>query len=137
MTTTLSYKNPNLFCCELCNYSTSYSKDYKKHTLTKKHINNLNNSLDNQNVLNSKTYKCDICSKIFNDRAGLWRHKKKCNNTTEHTKTEEKEHPNISKVNLNSIDKDELIMIILKQNAQLMEQNNGLMEIVKNGTHNT
>ena len=27
--------------------------------------------------------------------------------------------------------------MILKQNAQLMEQNNGLMEIVKNGTHNT
>ena len=61
----------------------------------------------------------------------LWKHHKICKNTHENEILLE------SKEKLNVIDKDDLIMMILKQNAQLMEQNNGLMEIVKNGTHNT
>jgi hypothetical protein len=72
-------------------------------------------------------FKCQFCEKQYHHRQGLWRHNKKCYHKQEIQ----------CKENLNTIDKDELIMIILKQNAQLMEQNNGLMEIVKNGTHNT
>ncbi len=53
-------------------------------------------------------------------RNGLWKHKKKCIETKY---TEEEE---VS-------DKD-LIMMLLKQNTQLIEQN---AELVKNGTHNT
>jgi len=146
MTTNSSYKTPKVFFCEICDYVTCYSKDYKKHILTKKHKNNINNSLDNQNVLNKKTYKCNNCSNFFNDRAGLWRHNKKCGfpnneNTTEvlsEIKEKEKE----------SVDKDELILMILKQNSEILKENSELrkeqtdikeliLEIVKNGTHNT
>ena len=128
MTTILSYENPKLFCCDLCNYSTSYSKDYNKHTLTKKHINNFNNSLNNQTVLNKKSYKCNNCSKCFNDRAGLWRHKQKCKTNTVITQDDE------------PTDK-QLIMMLLKENSELRKEQTDIkeliLEIVKNGTHNT
>ena len=127
MTTILSYENPKLFCCELCNYSTCYSKDYNKHILTKKHINNFNNSLNNQNVLNKKSYNCNNCSKYFNDRAGLWRHKQKCKTNTVITQDDE------------PTDK-QLIMILLKENSELRKEQTDIkeliLEIVKNGTHN-
>ena len=128
MTTILSYENPKLFCCELCNYSTCYSKDYNKHILTKKHINNFNNSLNNQFVLNKKSYKCNNCSKCFNDRAGLWRHKQKCKTNTIISQDDE------------PTDK-QLIMMLLKENSELRKEQTDIkeliLEIVKNGTHNT
>ena len=34
----MSSKIPPKFRCELCDYYTSYSKDFNKHILTKKHI---------------------------------------------------------------------------------------------------
>jgi hypothetical protein len=136
MTTDLSYICPKIFHCDYCNYKTSYSKDYNKHIQTKKHINNFNNHLDNANVLIKKTYTCSICNKNFNDRAGLWRHKKKCNNISE--KQEEKEE---------EITDKKLVMLLLKQNSEIIKENSELrkeqadikeliLEIVKNGTTN-
>jgi hypothetical protein len=44
-----------------------------------KHKNNENDNKNNGFLAKtSKTYNCEKCHKIFNDRAGLWRHKKKC-----------------------------------------------------------
>jgi hypothetical protein len=64
----------------------------------------------------AKKYICDLCEKGYSDRAGLWRHKKKC----------------VDKLVTNSenmtADKD-LIMMLVKQNTELME-------ILKNGTNN-
>ena len=134
MTTENPPKNPKIFHCNFCNYITSYSKDYKKHIVTKKHINNVNNVLDNENVLMSKTYKCENCCKSFKDRAGLWRHKKNCNKVEEN--------------NIKEPTDKELIMMLVKQNSELIKENSHLrkehsdikeliLEIVKNGTHNT
>ena len=136
MTTDLSYFCPKKFHCEICDYNTSYSKDYNKHIHTKKHINNTNNALDNENVLMQKNHTCSLCNKSFNDRAGLWRHKKKCNIGLENTK-EKDEEPS---------DK-QLVMMLLKQNSEILKENSELrreqadikeiiLEIVKNGTTN-
>jgi hypothetical protein len=123
MTTDLSQKNPTNFYCEYCNYTTCYSKDYHKHTLTKKHNNNVNNALDNKNVLIKKTYQCENCSKIFNDRAGLWRHNKKSNCMSNQNNTV----PNDNN--------DKLIEYLMKENKEIKEM---ILEIVKNGiTNNT
>jgi len=145
MTTNLSYKNPSLFYCEVCNYSTSYTKDYKKHTLTKKHINNVNNIHDNANILNIKKYECINCNKLFNDRAGLWRHNKNCVSKKKNMTTAE--DLDESKEKIDFINKDELILMILKQNSEILKENSDLrkeqtdikeliLEIVKNGTMN-
>ena len=73
----------------------------------------------------SKKYTCSICEKEFNDRAGIWRHKKKC-------KIGEND-----KIDLNSLDMN-LVMQLLKQNDEfkslMVDQNNKLIEAYKTNT---
>ncbi len=75
-------------------------------------------------------FTCDICSKKYMHRQGLWRHKKKCINI----------HKNEDNYNEKEFDKDNLIMILIKENADfkklLMEQQNLMMKVIENGTTN-
>ena len=106
-------KNSNIFFCKFCNYTTCKNYNYKLHINSNKHKNNENNVFL---AKTNKNYVCTVCNKSYNDRAGLWRHKKKCiGNQTNTTQ--------------NIIDKDDLIIQLLKQNAKLME-------ILENGTMN-
>ena len=68
---------------------------------------------------NNNNFICEICNKQYMSRNGLWKHKKTCNI--------------IPIENNNEPTEKELIMMLLKQNAQLIEQN---AELVKNGTTN-
>jgi hypothetical protein len=62
------------YFCENCNYSTSNSKDYKKHLLTAKHKIQQNTTFYN-NTKND--YICG-CGKKYTHRASLYNHAKKC-----------------------------------------------------------
>ena len=62
--------------------------------------------------------------KIFNDRAGLWRHKKKCTIVSEEKPIKIDNEPS----------EKGLIMILIKENCELK---NMMMEVIKTGTHNT
>jgi hypothetical protein len=122
------------YCCDFCNYVTSRKSSINKHFSTSKHINKVYSTTNNnENVAKSCTisHSCNICEKKFNDRAGLWRHKKKCNKTNTNDTTDSKNDFVFDK---------EFVMSILKQNAelqsQMMEQQNQMMEVIKNGTHN-
>jgi hypothetical protein len=121
-------KKPVNFFCELCNFKCSYNKDFQRHINTKKHKNNIltttNNNI-NPKKPDSKIYQCENCEKVFNDRAGLWRHKKKCSDMI------------IDGVNIK--DKDALVLHLLKQNGDLQ---NKLIELsskksITNNTNNT
>jgi hypothetical protein len=108
------------FVCEKCDYRTSKKSSYDNHIYSIKHKNKDITTGNNENMLMcSKKYNCQNCSKLFNDRAGLWRHKKNCIKV---------EIPNIE-----PSDKD-LIMMLIKENSELK---NMMMEVIKNGTHNT
>jgi len=116
----LSPKKPNTFICEVCHFKCSYKRDYERHLLTKKH--NIHILATNNNDLvpnNSKKYECLYCDKIFNDRTGLWRHKKKCNIQEDTTILMDAS--------------SNLIMELLKQNNEfkelLVEQNKQLIEM--------
>jgi hypothetical protein len=116
----LSPKKPNPFICEVCHFKCSYKRDYERHLLTKKH--NIHILATNNNDLvpnNSKKYECLYCDKIFNDRTGLWRHKKKCNIQEDTTILMDAS--------------SNLIMELLKQNNEfkelLVEQNKQLIEM--------
>jgi hypothetical protein len=119
------------FHCEKCDYNTSKKSSFEKHCESKKHKNNDLTTINNDLVAKScseKKYICEKCVKTFCDRAGLWRHKKKCDN--------------ISNINNDeSIDKDQLILMLIKQNSELIKETsefkNMMMEVIKNGTHNT
>ena len=77
-------------------------------------------------------YAC-ICGKIYKDSSGLWRHKKVCKLNDEIILENKK---------LNELDKDELIITLLKQNADLIKgQQDMMIKLTENGitnnSHNT
>jgi hypothetical protein len=79
------------------------------------------------------SYTCD-CGKTYKDNSGLWRHKKNCK-IDANVDTEE----NIV-LGTTEISEKDLIMLIVKQNTELIKENNEfknmMMEVIKNGTHN-
>ena len=118
-----SPKVAKILCCTICHYTTCKVCDFNKHLATDKHKNNedgskmiVNDSEKSQKVAH---FICN-CGKIYKYDSGFYRHKKKCQDTT--NKTDIKGDSAIS-------DKELIIMLI--------NQNKELMEIVKNGTNNT
>ena len=111
--TTNNAKTAAKYVCELCDFSCSKICNYTSHILTRKH--KLATESTNKNA-ESNIFICD-CGKIYNDRSGLWRHKKNCNN--EEKEKEEKEEDDDDDIANNST----LIMEILKQNQTMLEKN--------------
>ena len=123
-----SHISSNDFYCNICHYKCCKRFNFDRHLLTPKHIKEIDrkqkgakNEQNEQPI--TKDFECKKCNKIYQTNAGLWKHKKVCN----------QEQPIIE--NNNETDK-ELIMMLVKQNTQLFEQNNEMLEIIKNGTHN-
>jgi len=140
MSTNLSQKSPVFFTCELCDYSSCNKKDYNKHLSTLKHKNQQNSTNINENILKNPHFEC-VCGKIYKERSGLWRHKKKC-------KTEISVEESNQSILVNDNDKEQLILMLIKQNSELiketsefknfmMDQQNVMLEVIKNGTHHT
>jgi hypothetical protein len=117
----------NNYCCKICDYTTSRKNNYTSHLLSNKHKNNEKTTFDNdfkQQLI--KKYQCQICEKNFNDRAGLWRHNKKC-------KIDEQVNTDILS--------PEFTPQLIKLITELVKGQNGIqesiVELCKNGTHNT
>jgi|1048.fasta_scaffold14996_2 hypothetical protein len=119
-----SQKIPRNYNCKFCHYNTSSLKDYNKHLLTNKHINRTNlNDLEQKNPENPKEYKCYNCNKFYKARNSLWYHEQKCNEPTQ---------------KLTELDKDDLIITLLKQNAELIKsQQNMMIKLSENCITNT
>ena len=114
-------KTSKNYCCEYCNYNTSRKYNYTLHLKSIKHKNNDSNNENNGFLAKtSKKYTCNICNKLFNDRAGLWRHKKTCIGTPISKELTVKETPNKN---------NELIEYLMKENKEMKEL---ILEIVKN-----
>jgi hypothetical protein len=76
MTTEKTPKTPCDYVCESCDFHSSNKKDFSRHLQSIKHKNNASTTPGNAE---NPTYVCPNCNKSHKDRAGLWRHKKKCN----------------------------------------------------------
>jgi len=148
-----SQKVAQNFYCEICDYITSKKTNYDKHIITPKHQRMTEDYIGGQKVAKSSqkvashTFECE-CGKIYKHRQGLWKHKKLCfNNYLD----DNFQHDNNVKINTKKnetiADKD-LIMMLIKDNNELrkmmmeqqslmLENNNKVLEICKNGTHNT
>ena len=127
------------FYCEICDYKCSKKFNWTRHLLTSKHLMEING-----NDFGAKTskkgqiyeYMCEKCDKLFQTNAGLWKHKSKgtCIKT-ESIFEEKNEVINLYKNTIN--DKDELIITLLKQNAELIKgQQDMLVKISENGINN-
>jgi hypothetical protein len=120
------------FYCNFCQYGTGKKSSYDNHLLSQKHSKRtMETKLETggnqlcQNYAPLK-YTCDKCPKEFKNRSGLWKHKQKCNETN-------------NLVN-ETVDKDQLILMLIKQNSELIKETTGIknmmLEVIKNGTHN-
>ena len=113
--------------CEKCCYKTSNKKDYTKHLSTLKHKNN------GLTTENNKKYICEDCKKSFNDRAGLWRHKKKCEFFVKHEKVIDNIEGSKNNINFNDCS---VFFELIKQNQEfknlILEQNKQIIELSSN-----
>jgi len=130
------------FFCETCDYCTSRKSQYDRHLTTEKHMNQQMSTFVNEKVQESSTiFECN-CGKKYKDRTGLWKHKKKCSSNSETFDSDE------NKIIYNNLaGKDELILMLIKQNSALIkettdlknlmiEQQSMMMEVIKNGNGN-
>ena len=116
-------KSSEKFRCEYCDYSTSRSSQYQRHISTDKH-----KILINPNIKTQNSFSC-ICGKTYKHSSTLCSHKKTC-------KAEDTSNSVVVKENIN--DKDQLILMLVKQNAELIKETTDfktmMMEVIKNGT---
>ena len=118
-------KNLKKYYCQKCDFGCSKNNEWERHLITAKH----NQELDGTNKETTEQIKPTIficeCKKEYKNASGLWKHKQKCSN----------------KEIFNEICDKELILMLIKQNAELIKDNNEfkniIMELIKNGTHNT
>ena len=115
----------------------------KHQRMTEDYIGGQKVAKSSQKVAN-QTFKCE-CGKNYKHRQGLWKHKKIC--YEEYPDHEYYDDNSAKKISDNIADKD-LIMMLIKDNNELrkmmmeqqtlmLESNNKVLEICKNGTHNT
>lgn len=119
-------QKPLIFSCEYCHFHSANKKDYKKHLETKKHKTKTTPII-------TPNYKC-VCGKVYAHLSSRCAHKKKCDlvNKTKNTESEESEEKYENK-------ESNIILELIKQNEEfkklLLEQNNKLIDLCKNGTH--
>jgi hypothetical protein len=160
----LSKKQAKYYSCEQCYYITCRKSNFDNHIKSIKHKNNADNNFiaysttpDNAILSNNSTkqYQCENCLKPFSDRAGLWRHKKKCSNSEKNDTINENYTTSQNSILIDTqnipkacelFDKD-LIIMLIKQNSELIKENSHLsretsdlktimMKVLENGAYN-
>ena len=128
MLTIFTQKNSSNFECIACDFKCCNKNDYNRHNLTRKH--KMLTNVDKENSENVSKIECE-CGKEYKHRQSLSIHKKKCTFMKD-ISTEEKE--------TNDPSDKQLIMMVVKQNAELIKDNNELRNMMKkvleNGTNN-
>jgi hypothetical protein len=88
------------------------------------------------NELSSEYYTCE-CGKKYKERSGLWRHHKTCQHKEQELFCYENEITDKELFLALLNDNKELRNIIIEQTKESSEFKNMMMEVIKNGTHNT
>jgi ribosomal protein L15 len=127
------------FYCGYCDFKCFKKSNWNIHINTTKHNYRVNgNNMENAEIDKNAENMCD-CGKKYATKSGLWKHKPKCTFKNNMKNTVVKEETN---------DKDDLILMLIKQNSALIketsdfknlmiEQQNMMMKVIENGTHNT
>lgn len=111
----------NTYYCDVCDYTCCKRSEWNRHISRKKHKNQLQN--DSVCLISNKSFECE-CGNQYKHRQSLQNHKKKCGQSKDNN--------------------NELIIELIQANKELkqllVDQNNKIMEIVKDGkqiTNNT
>jgi len=128
------------FFCVKCDYKCSKKTLWKQHLSTQKHNRQHLETNGNQKYAN-KNNQCENCGKIYQDRSGLWKHKKICitikKKNIEITNLEEENNnlKDLIKEMMHGYTKD--LEIKKEMMGQLKEQNQIIQEMIpKLGNNN-
>ena len=131
METKKKLKKSPFFSCKKCDYYTSKKCNFDKHVSTRKH--ELMVSLETMETKKSQKVAqhniCNKCKKVYNTRAGLWKHMKVCDYTIIVTKLPSEQcdiNNGIAKeVTYNTkyggYTKDELLFKLIKDNDEMIK----------------
>ena len=116
------------FYCSNCDYECCKQYSWDRHIMTAKHTKVTKGDemvTEKGQKGQIKKFTCENCNKIYDSRNGLWKHKNKCSNIK----------------NINEPSDKELIVLLINENKELktmmMEQQNMVMKVLENGTHNS
>jgi hypothetical protein len=115
----------------MCDYTTSRQFNLQLHFNSIKHKNN---ETTTELVETIDGYKCVNCNKTHIDRAGLWRHKKNC------TPKKDNDALILTLVALSAEllkETSEVKTLLVAQTTQTAELQTQVLEMLKNGAHNT
>lgn len=114
------------YCCEKCDYYTDRKSNLINHFGSTKHQKEVIGNDFKQKL--SKKFTCNICNNEYKTSSGLWKHRNKCKKNKEDEELEKlvSEH--------NGPTDKELMMMLIKDNLEMKKM---MMEVIKNGTHNT
>jgi hypothetical protein len=109
------------FFCENCDFKCSKQIYWNRHIITPKHIKltNVNNSVTNLLENEKITYECNVCSKIYKSRVGLWKHAKICKAPQEESVTE---NVAVTAADLELKSLSFLVVDLIKSNQDLQKQ---------------
>jgi hypothetical protein len=114
------------YTCIVCDYVCSKISNWKKHKMTAKHQMETNgNVLETKSSQSSHNpYKCKVCEKVYQNRSGLWKHSKICNQP--------------STIQQPLVITEDLLLKLVKQSADiLVKQSTDMMEqVLKAGNAN-
>jgi len=131
-------KVANNYYCNKCDYTCCKLYNWNKHITTAKHNKEIivNDLVAKSGKKWQIEYKCEKCEKSFQTNAGLWKHKSKCKCIETESIIEDKNE--VISLYKNTIsNKDELIITLLKQNAELIKgQQDMMIKLSENGINN-
>ena len=120
--------------CEVCDFKCRYLSDYKRHISTPKH--EMETKRAKTDTYNTRPdYKCN-CGKSYANRSGLWKHRKKCNFSTQDTHDTHDDNDNddgngaachnnhtqdIEQSQTDDVDYKQMFIESLKQNQELQK----------------
>jgi hypothetical protein len=132
MATGISPISQDKFTCELCSISCARKTEWLRHIQTKKHLSNKNGENSNGLATSVTPMECE-CGKSYNDRTGLWRHKKKCG-------LDKPPDDKSSQVDTNLVfqlikQNDDFKNLIIDQTKIIMEQNKTIVDSIKHNNN--
>ena len=120
--------------CISCDYFTDRKSNLDNHFKSLRHLKEINGNLLKQKL--SSDHNCENCGKIYKTNAGLWKHKKICNEELycqPINSSQTIQQPS-------NVITTELVMELIKDNKEMkqiiLEQHNTINNLVKNGINN-
>jgi hypothetical protein len=121
MATEKTQKNSMKYMCKFCDFVSCNKNDYNRHLSTLKHSRNKTATFSNTEILKkeSNVFLCENCNKEYNDRTGLWRHKKTCFLINKHDDVTS----NVTSNNLTSKNFDtNIVLELVKKNQEFQKE---------------